>query len=342
MVQILILFITLAAFSFLNIRYPWIKSHKPIKIREIDDHMRGGYKLDVQSTNCIKGIAILFILIGHISGTFHTVVFTPLPALGVSLFLMCSGYGLSESYNSKGLNKFWGKKITRVLLPYAIVITLLVIFRQYDIDLVRYILEITGMKTMYWYVAYQLKWYLAFFMTMLFFPRQRMLILAIVGVLMFITLGSLEVEQTPAFILGVLASCYKDKLTTFSLRSMWIQLAVFAFIGVLFLGIKQLPAIREYLGSSLYSFIQMMHNMAFALCIVGIVSILPFIRRNGFLIFCGIISYEVYLIHFPFYPTVGGDFMLAIALVSLSIVTAALFYTVNSRISTKLGPHLHF
>lgn len=42
MVQILILFITLAAFSFLNIRYPWIKSHKPIKIREIDDHMRGG------------------------------------------------------------------------------------------------------------------------------------------------------------------------------------------------------------------------------------------------------------------------------------------------------------
>lgn len=341
MVQIITLFVFLAAFSFCNIKYPWIGDAESLRASNLNSQCRG-YCLDIQSTNCIKGIAILFILVGHIAGTFHTVVFTPLPALGVSLFLMCSGYGLSQSYKSKGLNNFWGKKISRVLLPYAIVITLLVIFRRYDIDLIHYILEITGLKTMYWYVAYQIKWYLVFFFSMLFFHRHCVLIFALVGVLMFLTLDFLEIEQTPAFLIGVFASKYKDRLTKFSRRSMLIQLAVFTFIGVFFLGLKQLPAIREYFGTLLYSIIQMMHNMAFALCIVGIVSILPFIRKNVFLIFCGIISYEIYLVHFPIYPYVGGDFMLAIALISISIITAALFYAVNGKISTKLGYYLHF
>lgn len=334
MVQIIILFVILAAFSFWNIKYPWIGDAKSLKAANLNNLcLGGGYCLDIQSTNCIKGIAILFILVGHIAGTFHTVVFTPLPALGVSLFLMCSGYGLSEPYIKKGLNKFWSKKITRVLLPYAIVVTLLVIFRRYDIDLIHYILEITGLKTIYWYIAYLMKWYLVFFVSMLFFPRQSVLIFALVGVLMFLTLESLEIEQTPAFLIGVLASKYKDKLAKFSRHSMLIQVAVFAFIGIFFLGLKQLPAIREYFGSPLYSFIHMMHNMAFALCTVGTVSILPFIRKNEFLIFCGIISYEIYLVHFPFYPSVGGDFMLAISLVSISIITATLFYAVNRKIS---------
>lgn len=342
MLQVLVLFVILVAFSLFNIKYPWCGDAKQLKTTNIENSNREGYLLDIQATNCIKGIAILFILIGHIAGTFHTVVFTPLPAMGVSLFLMCSGYGLSESYNSKGLKKFWGKKITRVLLPYAIVITLLVIFRKYDVDVIRYLLEITGIKTFYWYIGYQIKWYLVFFVSMLFFPRKSVWIFALVGVLMFLTLDSLEIEQTPAFLIGVLASRYKDKLAKFSRRSMWIQVALFALVGIFFLGIKQLPAVREYFGTPLYSFIQMMHNMAFALCVVGIVSIFPFLRRNQFLIFCGIISYEVYLVHFPFYGSVGGDFLLAIALISISIIVAALFYALNGKISKRLTPHLPF
>lgn len=109
MIQIIILFVFLAAFSFCNIKYPWIGDAEFLRASNLNSQCHG-YCLDIQSTNCIKGIAILFILVGHIAGTFHTVVFTPLPALGVSLFLMCSGYGLSQSYNSKGLNNFWGKK----------------------------------------------------------------------------------------------------------------------------------------------------------------------------------------------------------------------------------------
>ena len=51
-----------------------------------------------------------------------------------------------------------------------------------------------------------MKWYLVFFCIHAIFPRQSVLIFALVGVLMFLTLESLEIEQTPAFLIGVLAS----------------------------------------------------------------------------------------------------------------------------------------
>lgn len=341
MIQILIIFAILAVFCFIQLEYPFTHRPKSQSISELNA-CGGGYYLDVQSTNCVKGIAILLILVGHISGTFHTVVFTPLPAAGVSLFLMLSGYGLSESYKIKGLKHFWGKKITRVIVPYAIIITLLVVFKKYDIKLIDYILEITGVKTLYWYIGYQIKWYVVFFITMLFVPNRSLWIFAVVGVFMFITLGSLEIEQSPAFLIGVLASKYKNKLTRFSRRSMIVQFAVFAGIGILFLTIKQLPSVREYLGTPIYSFIQMMHNMAFALCVIAVVSIIPAIRKSSFLVFCGIISYEIYLVHFPFYTNVEGDFLKAISLVAISIMISVLFYTLNGKISSKMGKHLKF
>jgi|GEM_PF-2941247 len=250
---------------------------------------------------------------------------------------MLSGYGLSESYKSKGLNKFWNKKISRVLLPYAIVITLLVLFRRYDIDLIDYILEITGVKTSYWYIGYQIKWYLVFFITMTFVPNRNVLVFAIVSVLMFLTLGSLEIEQSPSFLCGIVASKYKNHLTNLNRRAVCLQLAAFAFIGISFLAIKQLPFIREQFGSLLYSFIQMIHNIAFALCVLAIVSIIPAIRQSTFLLFCGIISYEIYLVHFPFYSYVDGNILKALSLISISIVISALFFAFNGRITAKAG-----
>ena len=284
----------------------------------------------------------MFILVGHIAGTFHTVVFTPLPAVGVSLFLMLSGYGLSESYKTKGLKNFWSKKISRVLIPYAIVITLLVLFKTYDIELIDYILEITGIKTTYWYIGYQIKWYLVFFITMMLVPNRNVWVFALISVLMFLTLGSLEIEQSPAFLIGVIASKYKDYLASLSRRSVCLQLVAFAFIGTMFLAIKQLPCVRENIGTLLYSFIQMIHNIAFALCVIAIVSVIPAIRKSSFLVFCGIISYEIYLIHFPFYTSVGGYFWIAISFISISIAISALFYALNGKISDQFGGILKF
>lgn len=67
--------------------------------------VQGGKKgtlLDFDFTNAVRGIAMLLIVIGHISGTMGTVVFSPIACVGVSLFLFVSGYGLNESYKNGG------------------------------------------------------------------------------------------------------------------------------------------------------------------------------------------------------------------------------------------------
>ncbi|MBS6711888.1 MAG: acyltransferase family protein [Ruminococcus sp.] len=41
--------------------------------------------------------------------------------VGVSLFLILSGYGLAMSYSKNGLAHYWTKKIQRVWIPYVFV-----------------------------------------------------------------------------------------------------------------------------------------------------------------------------------------------------------------------------
>lgn len=47
--------------------------------------------LSFTMTNSMRGIAILAIILGHISGTMGTVVLTPFGGTGVAIFLFLSG-----------------------------------------------------------------------------------------------------------------------------------------------------------------------------------------------------------------------------------------------------------
>ena len=77
------------------------------------------------TTNALRGAASLLIMSQHIGGKLGTAVLTPLGGIGVAIFLICSGYGLNESYvqnrniKSKHLKQYWLKKIWKVFLPYA-------------------------------------------------------------------------------------------------------------------------------------------------------------------------------------------------------------------------------
>lgn len=288
--------------------------------------------MDIQNTTAIKGVAILLILVGHISGTFSTVVFTPLASAGVSLFLILSGYGLSESYKVNGLSKYWQKKIIRVLLPYAIVITALT-FAGGHFNLSKYLLEITGIKTSYWYIGYQMKWYLIFFLTMMLLPKHRLAVFMAASFIMFFLLGSLEIEQSVAFTIGVLMSDYKERVLTLSNKKIWWIFLITFFIATLFLGLKQIPFVRAQIGSYYYSFIQMMQNVFYAGAIIAFMVLAPKLSRSPFLIFCGVISYEVYLLHFPFYGKVGGSMILAFTLIICSMLASSVFFAFNGSIS---------
>lgn len=58
--------------------------------------------LDRNYTNVLRGLAMVMIMFGHVGGAYEeSVWFSPLPAVGVALFLMLSGYGNNESYLNK-------------------------------------------------------------------------------------------------------------------------------------------------------------------------------------------------------------------------------------------------
>ena len=73
---------------------------------------------NIYLTNAYRGVAILMVVIQHCAGEFGTNLFTPFGGIGVAIFLILSGFGLSESFKKKGINGFVTKKLWRVWLPY--------------------------------------------------------------------------------------------------------------------------------------------------------------------------------------------------------------------------------
>lgn len=61
--------------------------------------------IDRDLSSIAKGIGILSVMLCHFMGYFGggTVLFTPLGGIGVAIFLILSGYGLSESWTRGGI-----------------------------------------------------------------------------------------------------------------------------------------------------------------------------------------------------------------------------------------------
>lgn len=65
-----------------------------------------------ENTLYLKGIAILFVILGHLGWLDGT------GAWGVHIFCFASGYGLLCSSQINGLDRYWKKKLENVYLPY--------------------------------------------------------------------------------------------------------------------------------------------------------------------------------------------------------------------------------
>lgn len=123
--------------------------------------------ITLNQTNVIKGIAILLVIFGHLD------IIKNSGAWGVGLFLITSGYGLKVSYDKNKLNKFFTKKICKVIFPYSIVTSILifidiVIGKKYSIFTI--ITSILGINTKamidpsMWYIPYIIIWYILFYL----------------------------------------------------------------------------------------------------------------------------------------------------------------------------------
>ena len=83
------------------------------------------FDLNQEKTMQLKGLAIIFVLLGHLGYIFFA------GAWGVNLFLILSGYGVYLSYSKKGLKEFFPKKIIKIYLPYLIYAIIIVCYYLY-------------------------------------------------------------------------------------------------------------------------------------------------------------------------------------------------------------------
>ena len=292
--------------------------------------------LSFDYTNCLRGVAILLIMAGHLLGTFGGRWFTPFGGIGVALFLFLSGFGCNESYKHKGLSGFWWKKVKRVLLPYAIVITLICIIKQ-KWNLVYYLLNITGLETGFWFIAYLMKWYIVYWVTTRFLPRYRIIVMILFAIISYAVLPEIEAAQSLSFLLGVICSERLDNVKSFSKSKLAMIAGTGIFISITFLLIKQLPLVRQHEGEMIYALVQMLIKLPCAIGLVAALNFVPALIRSRYLSLAGTVSYELFLVHFPLYTYLDGRLLWAIVLLIGSFMVAYGFNKFNLKISKLLG-----
>lgn len=264
-------------------------------------------------TTALKGFSMLIILWSHVGACCGIRGIQFIGTVGVSLFIIFSGYGLQLSVEANGLKDYWKKRILHIMLPYWVVegIGLLVsgrlTFKKYLLDCL-FIAPALGPG---WFMQYIMICYLLFYLVKVIViklkPREpdrvekRMLyglFLAwfVADSLFFANpaMPFLKARQMLCFPFGVLIA--KDR-EAFEKMVSKHEVAFFGgVIGLLFMGITQLPAVKAmpFIIQNALSLLTMfpMANAALTItkCHIRILN-------NRVLEQIGLVSFEIYLVH---------------------------------------------
>ncbi|OGR10710.1 MAG: hypothetical protein A2097_04420, partial [Desulfobacula sp. GWF2_41_7] len=278
---------------------------------------------DVSQTIQVKGLAIFFVVLAH----FWENIFDQTPPLilsrySVSLFFILSGYAhglLCETgrFDYKG---FIQKKIFRIFIPYWICTILFLVLDYYLLDRTHSMHDIfltssginihrgqTHLDRTRWFISLLLLWYFVFCSSRHFCPKKISLILYMVAFLLIVMrylqiwhLGN--VHETLAFPVGYTIAQNRSWISKVfmntSIRQKGIHCLMLVSFCVGILCIKITGLDNYFLFESLEKIFKLM-VLSYGLLIgLSINSILNY--QSKVLFFMGQISYELYILHFPF------------------------------------------
>lgn len=294
---------------------------------QIFNRLRGGY------TTLLKGIAIIMIMISHTSSQF-TRAFTPFGGIGVAIFLILSGYGLNESFKRNGIDGFWKKRFSRVWIPYFIAVTLVWLFWEHC-TWQEYLLDICCWKTSYWYIGYMVRCYILFWLTARFMPQYKSWALLAIGFSTLFFLDGVQGEQAFSFVTGVLISEKNKKIDEHMCVPLKWVLLLFV-VAISLLAFKQTGLYRSIESDIFINLVQTPMKWTFAMGIILGFAFMRFALKSRFLALAGLIGYELYLVHYPFFGVVGRS-PIRLALFWLaSFIVAYLYYHLNTCISNSI------
>lgn len=294
--------------------------------------------LDRTATTKMKAMAIIMVVICHVGTTLFGRLFNPFGGIGVSTFLILSGYGLMESFKQHGLDGFWRKRLSRVLVPYLIFLLVYCAYRMVANG------EFPIFNLRYWFVEYIVIWYVLFYFIMKYCPKCKWILLSIAAIVIIWVMPCLQAQQSLCFMAGILISEKKDDVASIS-RKRLIQIAVSCVVISFFasLIVQWLPIYRYHLDPTsmqpwlafkyiedddiLRKSIQVIFHLPAGIFVIIMMTLLDHVKIP-LLEPIGRISYEIYLVQDPFYRQLPGGnwrvvaFFFALAIVSYSLHVA--------------------
>jgi probable poly-beta-1,6-N-acetyl-D-glucosamine export protein len=275
--------------------------------------------IDSIVTDQARGLAVFFLVIGHLwsyvvnskSDIFYAII-----SDGLTIFLICSGYGVYKSTYKDGfkLNAFILKRINRIMIPYwattvlFIVLDYIILGRSYKVSHILFsILGINLYDIMHhfdfvrWFITFLLFWYSVVVISRLYCKNKYIDFMPFfIGIVLFLLdyyFLKFGWTQYIAFPLGWWLArneqIYKLLLNKFSKGRSW----VFIVLIFLFIYIK-------YVWSTVYigKFPGIFHEFSndLLLCVSSLCFLNLFIvtkKYSRILVFLGSHSYEIFLLH---------------------------------------------
>ena len=264
-----------------------------------------------QMTNIIKGLAIFFVVFGHLG------IIKNAGSWGVGLFLIISGYGLTVSFFNKGFKKFFSKKFKHICIPYIAITCLWITIDKlcgtnYSFFQILFSIFCVNVNSVIdptmWYIPFIFIWYFIFYLIFKNINSNmfRVITLFILAIVLIPLVKSnlfnpdvgavLYIFQFP---LGVLIAIIFNKTNVLKYGN---TKNILSFIAI----ICSVVAISTYgkINNSIIYFINMNAVCYITIFLISIVKI-----NTSFFEKLGEISYEIYLVEFVFIVKYNFIFM---------------------------------
>ena len=286
-------------------------------------------------------MAILMIVLMHTSCNFGMRVFTPCGGIGVAMFLILSGYGLSESFKKKQTHNFWKNKFTKIWVPYAVVLSVAKCCNEASFE-PHVLLQYLCIDSPYWYVSFLFYNYLLFYAChkVKWLYKYRYILFVLWGCMLFLFDTRIRAEQILSFVSGMWLSENKEYVYGLLLkkRNCACAFAVLLSVSTMALVVKQLPSLRMCIETNrmLQNGVELLVKYPFALLLVLLLSVcmslyknrvIKVLNGNRFLAFCSTISLELYIVHFSLIPVLDK---------SAQVITMLLFLLLSFSLSVIL------
>lgn len=269
--------------------------------------------------------------------------------VGVSLFLICSGYGMEKSFQKNGLKDFWKKRILSVYIPFVVVIiftNVIEVCLGKPFNIREFIAALLLVKVN-WYLQFLAICYIVFFVIKIIAANAKnkkcesalwwlYILIAFVIYSVYIADESapfLQARQVMCFPLGLYIAQNTYEVERKLNKCGWLGIILLGVVGIAFMGITQMPYVKSmpYIISN---------SMALLTCLPLAISVLIFMTNypkmlyNKMLEFCGIISYELFLVHIKTLSILNNTVQSWIAFSLLTAFCVAILYVFDKKIGS--------